>query len=71
MTEENLKFAAADIMAIKTEYPETWYFINILRLERENMELRGKIHAMGPKPSNGSAPAVSPPPKVVAGSSQT
>jgi hypothetical protein len=50
-------FTEAEVNNFREKYPEAWYFINTLRLERENkeltknnIELQTKLHSLGPQP---------------------
>ena len=55
---ENLSFGKEELTVIQREYPEVWYRINLIRVEKavkaqSDMieELRGKLHALGPQPA--------------------
>jgi hypothetical protein len=45
----NLSFQSEEIKQLQEKYPEAWFFINLLRLERENKELRDYIASLKPK----------------------
>jgi len=46
-----IQFTSEDFQALAKNYPESWMFINNLRLLRENQELQKKLHAAGPQSS--------------------
>ena len=46
-----IHFTSEDFQALAKNYPESWYFLNSLRLARENQELQKKLHAAGPQSS--------------------
>ena len=43
-------FTKQEIESLANKYPEAWFFLNVLRLERENRELSKKLQDKGPEP---------------------
>jgi len=46
--EQGLNFNPEEINTFATKYPEAWYFLNTLRLQRELLEAKRQLHALGP-----------------------
>jgi len=43
-----INFNSEEIKALQDKYPEAWYFMNCLRLEREKKELQSRIPTVEP-----------------------